>query len=414
MSDGRRMRPEAQGPSPGDSPRRSLRILLITSDWPLLTTGRLRQVHLLRGLGRRHRVRLVSLADPGPGAADLPSLEGTSEVIAVPGSARLAGGRRAWRWFGRMRASADREIVALAAAARRAAEHEPVDVMLVAGRELGPVLTQLPRVPLVLDLCDARSIRLRGEVSVAPAAARPLLLLRYLAERRYERALLARAGHVIVASERDREALGSAFTPISVVGNGVDIEFWSRDSPALGTAVLFSGAMDYAPNVDAAIHLATVVMPLVQARRPTAHLIIVGRDPTPAVRALTSHPGVTVTGTVEDVRPFLERAGVFCAPLRFAAGIQNKLLEAMAMSIPVVTTPIAAAGLSSSHAAEPPIRVADGPAALAAAVLAALERRDADPEPDTLAREYVRAGFSWSRATGLLEEILLAAVKDPE
>lgn len=389
----------------------SLRILLVASAFPALTTGRLRQVHFVRGLGARHRVSVVSLADPGVAAAP-PSLEGAANVVAVAAPPQRGSGARARRWLARMRNRPTDELLVLAEAACNMAAAERFDVMLVAGREIGPIFGHLPRLPLVLDLCDSRAVRLRGQARVAPRRARPGLAVRYATERRYERSLVERSDHVLVASERDREALDRRIpTPVTIVPNGVDTDSWCRRTAQLGDAVVFSGAMDYPANADAAVHLASHVMPLVWQKRPTARLIIVGRDPVPTVNALADDPRVIVTGTVDDIRPFLEQAAVFAAPLRFASGIQNKLLEAMAMAIPVVTSPVAAAGLRTADGAHAPVRVAAGPEAFAAGILAALEQRDADPSPDGPGREYVEARFGWGTAVTLLEEALADVVR---
>lgn len=389
----------------------SLRILLVASAYPDLTTGRLRQVHLVRWLGTRHRVVVVSLASPSV-AADPPAIDGAAAVIAIAATQRRGRGARARMWQARMRNQPSESIVALASAANRVAAAEPFDVLLVAGREVGPVHERLPRLPLVLDLCDSRAARLRAQLAVAPPVARPALAARWLAERRYERSLLVRSDHVIVASDRDRLALdGRIGRLVSIVPNGVDTDTWRRRAPQLGHAVVFSGAMDYPANADAAVHLASRVMPLVWRHRPATRLVIVGRDPVPDVTALAADPRVTVTGTVDDIRPFLEQAGVYAAPLRFASGIQNKLLEAMAMAIPVVTTPIAAAGLQAPGGDSPPVRIAVEPDAFAAAILSALDERDANPAPDPSGREYVERQFGWPAAVALLEQALIGAVK---
>jgi glycosyltransferase involved in cell wall biosynthesis len=391
--------------------RVSLRILLVASAYPDLTTGRLRQVHFVRGLGARHRVVVVSLAKPSV-AADPPPIEGAADVIAVAATPQRERSARARLWLARMRNQPSDAIVALAAAATRIAAAEPFDVLVVAGREIGPVHDRLPRLPLVLDLCDSRAARLRAQVAVAPLTARLGLAVRWLTERRYERLLLARSDHVLVASDRDRAAL-DARNPslVSIVPNGVDTDTWRRRTPHLGDAVVFSGAMDYPANADAAIHLASRVMPLVWRQRPAARLVIVGRDPVADVAALAADPRVTVTGTVDDIRPFLEEAGVYAAPLRFASGIQNKLLEAMAMAIPVVTTPIAVAGMTAPGGDAPPVRIAVGPEAFAAGMLEALAERDANPAPDQSGREFVEARFGWPMAVSRLEETLIQVVK---
>lgn len=391
-------------------PDRPLRIMLVASRYPSLITGQLRQVHLLRGLAARHHVRLVSLDLPRP-TGEAPALDGVVETIVVPAGEHIGARARASRWVRRMRAIPDPDVAALAAVVDEAVRREAIDVLLVAGREIGPALERLPDAPLVLDLCDARSARLRGQLRVAAPWSRFALSIRYLAERRYERSLLRRSGRVLVASERDLAALdGDGAVPITVVPNGVDTETWRRTTDRLGEAVAFSGAMDYAPNADAAIHLARSIMPSVWTRRPETRLLIIGRDPGEAVLDLASDRRVTVTGTVADMRPHLEEAAVYAAPLRFAAGIQNKLLEAMAMAIPVVTTPVAAAGLQTPGGPPPPIAVAREPAELADDIVAMLERRDTDGTPDARAREFVETWFGWARAVSLLEEVLAAAV----
>ena len=181
--------------------------------------------------------------------------------------------------------------------------------------------------------------------------------------RRIEARIVRRAAHVMFASERDRLLImGAATTPeASIVPNGVDLAFWRRTALTLGRdRIVFTGAMHYPPNVDAALVLANQVLPLVRRRLPEVSLDIVGRDPAPALLAIADRPGVRVTGYVPDVRPYLDGASVFAAPLRFGAGIQNKLLEALAMEVPVVASTLAIDGLRVGREA-PPAAVADDP-----------------------------------------------------
>ena len=134
-----------------------------------------------------------------------------------------------------------------------------------------------------------------------------------------------------------------------MVPNAVDLDYWTRSTPAQPTGaaprVVMTGVMDYPPNHDAAMRLAERIMPSVREEVPDAELVIAGRDPGPELRAAgDAHPWLTVTGALPDLRPEMERGAVYCAPLRFASGIQNKLLEALAMEVPVVTTPVVADG----------------------------------------------------------------------
>jgi glycosyltransferase involved in cell wall biosynthesis len=234
--------------------------------------------------------------------------------------------------------------------------------------------------------------------------------------------MLARADRLLFASTRDREALlpgeaadgaTGADPRTAIIPNGVDTAFWSRTTPQLGTdEIVFTGAMSYAPNVDAAVHLARVILPLVRRSLPAARLAIVGRDPAPAVAATAEIPGVIVTGFVDDVRPFLERAAVFAAPLRFGAGIQNKLLEAMSMAVPSVVSGLAADGLRTTAGDQPPVVIADEDEAFAAGVVAALQRATIDARPDEAARAYVTAHFSWRRSGEDLAALIESACAD--
>ncbi len=164
--------------------------------------------------------------------------------------------------------------------------------------------------------------------------------------------------------------------------------------------------MNYAPNVDAALHLIRDILPLVQREIPDARALIVGHSPRPALVAEGQRPGVTVTGFVDDVRPYLEEATVFVAPLRFGAGIQNKLLEALAMELPVIASPLAAQGSCTEDGARPPLRVASTPAEFAAAICAELRTRADDPTPDAEARRFVTAYFDWRVSARRVHEVL--------
>jgi len=183
----------------------------------------------------------------------------------------------------------------------------------------------------------------------------------------------------------------SAAAPVEALCNGVDAQFFEpaveRESPyAAGEVpVVFTGAMDYWPNVDAVQWFATEVLPRLRERRPEIRFHIVGRSPTPAVLALANDV-VNVTGTVPDVRPWLQHAAVVVAPLRLARGVQNKVLEAMAMARPVVAARSCVEALDvqegteliAAESAEDYLRAVerllDAPAAAAAVGVAGRER----------------------------------------
>lgn len=149
-------------------------------------------------------------------------------------------------------------------------------------------------------------------------------------------------------------------------------------------------------------------MPRVLKACPDASLQLVGRDPRPEVQALAKLPGVTVTGYVDDVRPYLENATLFVAPLRFGTGIQNKVLEAMSMEVPTIVSPLAADGLRTESGALPPIEMANTADEFAQAILRGFQRQPLDPTPDAAARAFVQEHFHWSTSGHRVHDLLCA------
>ncbi|MDE2370336.1 MAG: TIGR03087 family PEP-CTERM/XrtA system glycosyltransferase [Burkholderiales bacterium] len=193
---------------------------------------------------------------------------------------------------------------------------------------------------------------------------------------------------------------------VRVIPNGVDTDYYDPDLAheppyaAGAETVVFVGAMDYWPNVDAVRWFADEVLPLLRHERPAAEFWIVGSKPTNEVKQLAERPGVHVTGRVPDVRPYVAHAGAVVAPLRVARGTQNKVLEAYAMARRVALTSAAANGLRPD-----PFIAADThdePAALAGAVARAL----AAPPRHAAARDYVMRNFSWASACAELDRAL--------
>lgn len=226
-------------------------------------------------------------------------------------------------------------------------------------------------------------------------------------------AAAARVSVFVTAAEAElfRTLAPEAAGKVMAVANGVDTGYFrvaaQRPSPyrAGEEAVVFTGAMDYWPNVDAVSWFAEEVLPAVLARRPAVRFHIVGMNPAPAVRALAERPGIVVHGPVADMRPYLQHARVVVAPLRVARGIQNKVLEAMAMERPVVTTAACAGALTAVPGAE--IEVANSATAFAYKVVACL---DAGSELGHAARQRVECDYNWAANLRPLGEMLDACL----
>lgn len=241
--------------------------------------------------------------------------------------------------------------------------------------------------------------------------------------RRHEGALLQRFDRTLVTSAADQAALTALareanprgiIRPPAIVANGVDLAHFTPGLPdqRAPAKVVFSGKMSYHANVTAALFLVQEIMPRVWARHPHVQVQIVGAQPTAAVRALaTGDPRVTVTGWVPDLRPYLQQATLAVAPVLYSAGIQNKVLEAMACATPVVTTPQAVAALQVDLAAE--VAVAPDADGLAQAVVQLLEDPARRRQLGQNGRAYVERCHSWTAAVSRLEVIYQESMAQP-
>lgn len=386
-----------------------MRILYLTGGFPFpLTSGHLRHYHLVRKLSERHEVTLLSLVDrrfePEHAEALTPF---TKQVLTFPTANRGGGlfakaGRRL-----RSLVQRDPAVVRMGDAAAALAAAEPFDVV-VSGKRTMLALAGIYHLPLAADLCDATSVRIERSMEYAGPIRRQFLALERSQIQRAERAMARRADRSLFISGRDRDDLALGHDQrTTIVPNGVDLEFWTRKTPELGsTSIVFTGAMDYRPNVDAALFLVRSILPLVRESVPESTLTIVGRDPVPELAEAGRAEGVTVTGFVDDVRPYLDDAAVFAAPIRFGAGMQNKVLEALAMEVPVVSSTLAAAGLWTQDGEHPPVAVADDAAEFADALVAALRRAERDGTPDRTGRRFVLRHYTWEASAEMLEGVL--------
>lgn len=204
---------------------------------------------------------------------------------------------------------------------------------------------------------------------------------------------------------------------VQVLFNGVDTDYFNPSPdlaspfPAGQKAVVFSGAMDYWPNEDAVRWYAAHVFPKVLAAMPEARFWIVGRSPGPAVTALGRLPGIHVTGSVPDIRPYLQHAAVVVAPLRVARGVQNKVLEAMAMARPTIISPICAQGVQARVPDE--LNVATDALDFVIRTLDLLTSADAK-DMGRRARERILADYRWLPNLARLKELLHVAAAEEQ
>ncbi len=255
-----------------------------------------------------------------------------------------------------------------------------------------------PRTRLILDWHNIESEILARYAENDSNLLRSVYAKRTSAlSRNVETELLRLCDAHTVCSAREREVLLARVPDarIEVVGNGVDCDFFAQ-SDAAGPArqdVLFMGRMDYHANIDAALYFVHEVWPLVRNRRPELRLVIVGAQPPKAILDLREQ-GITVTGTVDDVRPYYRSALVSMVPLRVGGGTRLKVLEAMAAGTPVISTTLGAEGLATENGKN--ILIADSPAAMADAIVALRADSPLWQELVTNGRRLVRERNDWS------------------
>lgn len=394
-----------------------MRILYVLSAVQEPRLGSLRHYHFLRVLSQRHSITLLMLAHPELSSDAKREFAARTErllLFSAPPqrqekrSSGYLGAiiRRTARWHERRRVLRDMRKRFL-----QLTSDESYDLVLFHGKGLYPVIRGFRELPVVADFSGAATMRLRLQLRHARGAKLLWQFFRYLSAKRTERKLLEQTDHLAFISSRDREAVIGKGGRAKVIPNGIDLTYWQRGTSGSNPcSVVFTGTMSYSPNEDAAIFLVESILPLLRKASPDAQVFIVGRNPTPAlVEAGKRHPGVTVTGAVEDVRPYLEEATVFVAPIRYASGLQNKILEALAMEVPVVTTPLVAAGLQVGEANLPPIKVAETAADFASAVTALLRDESARTRMAADGRRFVEAHFDWDRGADQLHALCLEA-----
>jgi sugar transferase (PEP-CTERM/EpsH1 system associated) len=187
--------------------------------------------------------------------------------------------------------------------------------------------------------------------------------------------------------------------------NGVDAQFFSPVAGAYDAdTISFIGRMDYYPNQECMARFCRDVWPLLKSRRPAMKMSIVGADPTPTMRALGELPGITVTGSVPDVRPHVRASALMVAPLGIASGTQNKILEAMAMGVPVVTSRLAAGGVDAEPNSH--FLVADSPEEVAQAVFRIIENRTERDRLAVAGRDRMLSHHAWPRSMQRLDAII--------
>lgn len=255
-----------------------------------------------------------------------------------------------------------------------------------------------------LDYIDAISINMKHRNKSDSIFLAPIFNMEYKRLARYERDIAKIFNAKIITSEIDKNAISKQANDIEVIPNGIDTLFYYPSIQKKEFELLFTGNMSYEFNIVAARYIAIKVLPLLIKEYPNIKLVIAGANPSKQVLSL-QNKNVEVTGWVEDLRDVYNRASIFIAPMQSGTGIQNKLLEAMAMQLPAISSSLSNNAIGAENNKQ--IIIADTPDECAQAIRRFLSDKEFADYIAEEGRKYVEANFSWPRAAQKIEKLML-------
>ncbi len=403
-----------------------MRILFLTPQlpYPPHQGTTIRNYHLMRELAARHEVHLLSFSVTPGGARSAAELarEGLpfcAGVTLLPPPARTMRDRALSTLLSPLpdmglRLASGPFHERLAEVLRR----ESFDIIQIEGIEMAPYLLQAaslpaPRPRLVFDDHNAEYILQRRAFETDlrhPGRWIGALysFIQWQKLRRYERHACRAADAVVAVSTADAAALERLVPSlrVAIVPNGVDLAYWQP--PAAREAIyppslVFTGKMDFRPNVDAVIWFIQEVLPRIRQRLPEVHFYVVGQSPHRRLASLSDDAAITITGYVDDVRPYVAAAGVYVVPLRIGGGTRLKVLEAMAMGKALVSTTLGCEGIGVKDGCE--VRLADTPEAFAEQVVTLLQNPAQCRALGLRARQFVQERYDWRALVPLMERV---------
>lgn len=408
--------------------------ILILSPYPPFPPhggGTMRVYQLVRGLAQRHGVTCLTFAPDEAAEAALEPMRAWCRVLVVRGPDPRSIARRAWTTIASPLPdmALRNQSATFAARLGELLDQERFDIVQAESIEMAAYLIRRHRTDwsqLVLDQFNAEYLLQkraaqtslaglrRGQLSLRNAAGALYSSAQWLKLARYERQVLGQCNLVLAVSEQDRQTM-LALEPqarIGVVPNGVDTSVFSRGALAQervgalsfdGATLVFSGTLDFRPNIDAVVWFAQEVLPLIRARRPHVRLVVIGKRPAPLVRAQASD-NLIVVGEVADARPYLAAADVYVVPMRIGGGVRLKLLEALALEAPVVSTSMGAEGVAGLRNNEHCL-LADDPHRFADAVLALLDDPVRGRRLGAAGRRLVQGSYDWNTIVPQMEQV---------
>ena len=411
-----------------------MKILFLTPQlpYPPRQGTTIRNYNLIRGLAQEHQIDLFSCLAPGEEfSADNRLRDICRRVITAPQPVRSLS-RRAADTLTASRPDMGLRLESPMAYTRLLAllEEEKYDIFQAEGIEMAGyglfAAEHQPQARFIFD--DHNAEYLLQQRSALVDLANPLRwlaagysLIQWQKLRRYEQMICSRADAVVAVSEPDRTALMELVPGrlVDVVPNGIDLDDYPYPPPVLAVSpsptLIFTGKMDYRPNVDAILWFAQEVLPRIHEQHPTVRLQVVGMNPHRRLARLAGQSGIEITGAVEDVQPYIYGAAVYVVPLRVGGGTRFKVLEALASGKPMVSTGLGIEGLNLQDGRE--LLIAHTPETFADAVLLLLEDQASGgefcSELAEAGRRFVESHFAWAQIVPRLERVYQAVLRQP-
>lgn len=382
-----------------------MRVLYLTHGCPFPPNkgDRIRNFHILKHLSQTHQVTLIYPSFSEEDVNKAPSLkEFCSAIHTVRLSPLIAKIRCCFSLL------ADRPLTNAhfySPLLQRLVDEQDYDLAVVDCSSMAQYVHGSPK-PKIIDFVDVDSDKwnLYAELSSFPKSW--IYKREHQKLQSFEAKLVQEFDASMVISENEKQLLPKT-DRLFVVRNGIDLDYFSPREKYDPDTMIFTGAMDYFPNIDAVLYFHEQVFPLIKKKRPAAKLVIGGMNPAPNISCLRSED-TYVTGFVPDMREYLGRAAVCVVPLRIAKGVQNKVLEAMAMGVPVISTTSANEGINAKHQRD--LLIADDPVKFADAVTQVLENPDLSQSLACQARVFVEKHFGWEQNLGQVDQAIRAAM----
>ena len=387
-------------------------VLLSRFPYPLEKGDKLRAFHQIKELSKQHEIVLCALSDQKVAQSSIDKLQEYCKAIHI---IRLPKWKIYWNLFWQLlftdkslqvvyfyNKSAQKKITKLIQ------EHQPDHIYCQLIR-VTEYVKNIP-IPKTLDYMDALARGMERRIALSPFYIKWFLTTETTRLKRYEHQIFDAFDNLTIISEQDKNLIVHIKNDaIQIIPNGVDYEMFKfQENCKKKYDLIFTGNMAYPPNIDSVIYLVNEVMPLVWKKYPTIKLVIAGAEPDKKVLQLASE-NVEVTGWVKDITPYYAAAKIFVAPMQIGTGLQNKLLEAMAMQIPCVTSQLANNALGATH--QKSILIGNQPEEYCEHIISLLENKNLYNEIATSGYDFVKKNYTWEGTTEKLNELIINTKK---